>query len=61
MTRYRIRQGGVTIITGEDERAMWCYALEYRARGEVTIQHNAEGHWKRLALLAKWDALEAKP
>lgn len=54
---FRIRQGGLTVARcdgphAEDE--IWVYAAQYREEGEVTIQHNAEGHWKRYALLCQW-------
>ncbi|QXI63402.1 hypothetical protein CP157_01120 [Paracoccus marcusii] len=56
--RFRIRLAGQGIVAGTEgpnaESAIWSYAMQYRADGEVTIQHNAEGHWKRHALLAQW-------
>ena len=58
-TAFRLRQDGITVAKVEGpnaEREIWHYAFQYRADGEVTIQHNAEGHWKRLALLAQWPA-----
>lgn len=55
--RFRIRMNGMT-VAGTDgpnaESMIWDYAFQYREEGEVTIQHNAEGHWKRLALLSQW-------
>ncbi|WP_395543417.1 hypothetical protein [Neotabrizicola sp. sgz301269] len=54
---FRIRQNGMTVARAEGENAegyIWHYAQQYRADGEVTIQHNAEGHWKRYALLCQW-------
>ena len=55
--RFRIRQGGMTVASAEGpnaEASIWQYAYQYRADGELTIQHNAEGHWKRFALLCQW-------
>lgn len=57
---FRIRQGGQTVarVDGADpisaEAEIMHYARQYRQDGEVTIQHNAEGHWKRFALLCQW-------
>jgi len=57
--RYRIRQNGQTVaaVDGEGfdaEVAIMGYARQYRQDGEITIQHNAEGYWKRYALLCQW-------
>lgn len=54
---FRIRQGNMTVAKAEGpsaEREIWHYAQQYRQDGEITIQHNAEGHWKRYALLCQW-------
>jgi hypothetical protein len=57
---FRIRQNGQTVarVDGPDtistEAEIMHYAQQYRQDGEVTIQHNAEGHWKRFALLRQW-------
>lgn len=59
LTRYRIRQNGMTVAATEGpsaETEIWRYAWLYRAEGELTIQHNAEGYWKRFALLCQWPA-----
>lgn len=57
--RFRIRMSGQTVASAEGrdveaEAAIMHYARQYRRDGEVTIQHNAEGHWKRFALLCQW-------
>lgn len=61
MIRFRIRQNGMT-VAGTDgpnaELEIMRYAGQYRADGEVTIQHNAEGYWKRYALLCQWPVKE---
>lgn len=60
--RFRIRQNNKTInaFNGEEaESIVMHYAEKYRRDGEVTIQHNAEGHWKRYALLCQWPTPEA--
>lgn len=60
MTAFRLRVNNQTVARTEssfDEQArreIHAYAEQYRADGEVTIQHNAEGHWKRYALLCQW-------
>ena len=54
---FRIRQNGMTVAKCEGinaEAEIWHYAAQYRQDGELTIQHNAEGHWKRYALLCMW-------
>ena len=56
---FRIKQNGQVIARTEGppeeaEAEIWRYAFQYREEGELTIQHNAEGHWKRFALLAAW-------
>ena len=56
---FRIRQDGQTVarVEGsppEAEQEIMHYARQYRQDGEITIQHNAEGHWKRFALLCQW-------
>lgn len=53
MIEYRIRQSGITVAKASTELEAWHYAMQYWSDGELTIQHNAEGHWKRLALLCK--------
>ena len=58
---FRIRQNGITVAKASGPNAegiIWNYAFQYREDGELTIHHNAEGHWKRFALLCKW---ETKP
>jgi len=57
--RFRLRQHGMTVASADGEMAeaeaeIMHYAKQYREDGEVTIQHNAEGHWKRYALLCPW-------
>jgi hypothetical protein len=55
--RFRIRQANKTVAQVEGPTAeveIWHYAQQYRRDGEITIQHNAEGHWKRYALLCQW-------
>lgn len=57
--RFRIRMNGQTVASAEGrdveaEAEIMHYAHQYRRDGEVTIQHNAEGHWKRFALLCQW-------
>ena len=57
MTGFRIRQGNTTVVKCEGRNAeaeILNYASQYRQDGELTIQHNAEGHWKRYALLCQW-------
>lgn len=59
MVAFRLRQNGMTVAkcegdTVEAEADIMHYARQYRQDGEVTIQHNAEGHWKRFALLCQW-------
>lgn len=54
---FRIRQNGVTVCKTDGpiaEGEIWHYAQQYRRDGELTIQHNVEGHWKRYALLCQW-------
>ncbi len=54
---FRIRQGGMTVVKCEGfnaETEIWRYATQYREDGELTIQHNADGYWKRYALLCMW-------
>ncbi len=54
---FRIRQDGMTVAQcdGEDaERGIWVYASQYRQDGDITIQHNADGRWKRFAFLCRW-------
>lgn len=57
--RFRLRQSNQTVAGAEGpaieaEAEIMHYARQYRQDGEVTIQHNAEGHWKRFALLCQW-------
>ena len=57
MTKFRLRQNNMTVAQTEGPSAaaeIMHYARQYRQDGEVTIQHNAEGHWKRYALLCQW-------
>ena len=54
MTDFRIKQHGMTVAKTNSEAEIWRYAFQYREEGELTIQHNKEGHWKRLALLVYW-------
>lgn len=56
---FRIRQNNQTVVkvegrAPESEAEIMHRAAQYRRDGEVTIQHNAEGHWKRWALLCQW-------
>lgn len=57
---FRVRLYGQTVapVEGTDpistEAEIMHYARQYREEGEVTVQHNAEGHWKRFALLCQW-------
>lgn len=62
---FRIRQDGKTVAKAEGrfveaEAEIMHYARLYRQDGEVTIQHNAEGYWKRYALLCQWPIPEAQ-
>jgi len=62
-TAFRIRQGNMTVAKCEGEYAeaeIWNYAYQYRQDSEITIQHNAEGHWKRYALLCQWPIVGGK-
>lgn len=64
--RFRIRQNGQTVASAEGndieaEAEIMHYARQYRQDGEVTIQHNAEGHWKRYALLCQWPVPNQEP
>lgn len=57
--RFRIRQDNQTVAAAEGpanfaEAEIMSHAARYRKDGEITIQHNAAGHWKRHALLAQW-------
>ena len=57
--RFRIRQNNQTVAGTEGpaleaEAEIMHYASQYRQDGEITIQHNGAGHWKRHALLAQW-------
>lgn len=59
MTAFRIRVGNATVakcegLVEDAEAEIMHYARQYRRDGEITIQHNAEGHWKRYALLCQW-------
>lgn len=64
---FRVRQNGQTVarVEGVDlisaEAEIMHYARQYREEGEVTVQHNAEGHWKRFALLCQWPISGEKP
>lgn len=56
---FRIRQNGQTVaqVDGappQAEQEIMHYARQYREDGEITVQHNAAGHWKRYALLCQW-------
>lgn len=57
---FRIRQNGQTVakVTGpqsvEVEAEIMHYARQYRTDGELTIEHNAAGHWRRFAYLCQW-------
>lgn len=53
-TRYRIRQGGMTVASAEREADIMHYAMVYRQDGEVTIQYYTGTHWKRWALMCQW-------
>lgn len=62
----RIRQQGTTVakVTGpvvEAEAEIMHYARQYRRDGELTIEHNAAGYWKRWAYLCQWPVDEARP
>ena len=57
MTSFRIRMDGKTVAGTEGPNAeaqILHYAAQYRQDGDVTIQHNALGHWKRWELLCQW-------
>ncbi len=63
---FRIRQKGQTVVRVEGrpieaEAEIMHYARQYRQDGEVTIQHNAEGYWKRYALLCQWPLSHEEP
>lgn len=57
---FRVRQSGQTVacVEGDDhisaEAEIMHYARLYREEGDVAVQHNAAGHWKRFALLCQW-------
>jgi hypothetical protein len=56
---FRIKQDGIVVARVDGppdkaEREIMHYAAQYRQDGEITIQHNANGHWKRFALLCQW-------
>lgn len=56
-TSFRIRQDNMVVAKCEGptaEAEILNYAAQYRQDGEITIQHNAGGHWKRYALLCQW-------
>lgn len=62
MTAFRIRHNGQTVAKAEGPNAeaeILHYAQQYRQDGEITVQHNAEGHWKRFALFCQWPTPEA--
>lgn len=52
--RFRVRQGAVTVAGADSEHEAMRYAEGYREYGGVTVQHNAEGHWKLYAMLCQW-------
>jgi len=57
--RLRIRMNNQTVASAEGpwleaHAEIMHYANQYRQDGEVTIQHNAAGHWKRYALICQW-------
>lgn len=57
MARFRIRQNNITVAEAVGPNAeyhIWHYAFQYRKDGDVTIQHNSEGRWKRFAFLIHW-------
>lgn len=61
---FRIRMDNVTVASSSGdaviaEAEIMHYAVQYRQDGEITIQHNAAGHWKRYALLCQWPLPEA--
>lgn len=58
--RFRVRQGGITVAGADSEQAAMNYAEGYREYGPVTVQHNAEGHWKLYAMLCQWPVPAAK-
>lgn len=46
------RRGLQSVDDAESE--IMALARAYRRHGEVTVEHNAAGHWKRFALLCQW-------
>lgn len=59
---FRIKQNGLIVarVEGlpiEAEAEIMHYAIQYREEGELTIQHNAEGHWKRFMLVCQWPVM----
>lgn len=59
---FRIKQNNQVVVRVEGypieaEAEIMHYALQYREEGELTIQHNAEGHWKRFMLICQWPVL----
>lgn len=58
---FRIRQDGNTVAQthgANAEAEIMHYAMQYRQDGEITIQHNVEGHWKRFAYFCHWPTPE---
>lgn len=56
---FRIRQDGQiqARVEGdmiEAEAEIMHYARQYRQDGELTIEHNAVGYWKRWAYMCQW-------
>lgn len=57
---FRIRQFGYIkdVASGQNyllsELKIMHSAFEYRQYGDVTIEHNYYGRWKRFALLSQW-------
>jgi hypothetical protein len=62
---FRIKQNGQVVarVEGrplEAEAEILHYAKQYRADGELTIQHNGEGYWKRFMLMCQWPIPEPR-
>lgn len=64
MVALRIKQNGEVVVrvegnSPETEASILHYAMQYRQDGDVTIEHNAKGYWKRWAFMCQWPIHEA--
>jgi hypothetical protein len=63
MIGFRIRQNGATLSQGrgpDAEAEIIRQAVACRNSGDVTVQHDACGHWKRFAFFSQWPDPAAK-